>query len=330
MTRPIPAQRRPVKTWMWNLLAALLSFAVLSVLYFQFTDQPLHADGDGLAIDAAGLAGGSPRGTMSSASVGASISDRPADREPTGGEAPVLTGRLALLMNLALVERGYARLSMVPDYTATFCKQERIGDELGEPQVIRIKLRHEPFSVYMKWYSGDKGRELIYVDGRNDGKLIVHVGGWKARLLPTVKLDPEGSTAMKESRHPVTDVGLLEVARRCIAYRQRDLDAAQGVRCRMLDDRRFDERDCYCFIIEYDRPELSHGYRKVVALVDKELSLPVSVKNYGWPKEPSPAADAAKLDELTLVEVYGYSDIRLTQQLTDDDFDRHNENYKFR
>ena len=87
---------------------------------------------------------------------------------------------------------------------------------------------------------------------------------------------------------------------------------------------------CYCFIIEYDHPELSTGYRKVVAYVDKQLSLPVSVKNYGWPKENAQPASPAELDDQTLLETYSYSGIELNQKLTDADFDRHNKSYKFR
>ncbi|MBT6155112.1 MAG: DUF1571 domain-containing protein [Planctomycetaceae bacterium] len=307
--------------------------AAAGVLYFQFSADP----GDGVpdeVVDIARLTAvdpievTSPSGDGEAGSAQASVSDIPAGMT-AGGSNTLLEGRMALLMNLLLIERGHARLSAVPDYTAMFMKQERIGDELGEAQVIRIKLRHEPFSVYMKWLSRDKGRELVYVEGENNGKMLVHVGGWKARLLPTVKLDPHGKRAMEASRHPVTDAGLLEVARRCVAYRQRDLKAVSGVRCRMLDNQKFDDRDCYCFIIEYDRPELSEGYRKVVAHIDKEYSLPVSVKNYGWPKGNASLL-ATELDAQTLVEVYSYSEIRLRSQLAEADFSRHNKAYRFR
>ena len=325
MTRLKPAPRQPVRTWWWNLLAILVSSASLSMLCFQLgavsgSDEP--------AVDVARLSGETPIETTTAGSGQASISDRPRGMV-AGGDKTVLTGRLALLMNLLLIERGHARLAAVPDYSATFFKQERIGGELSEAQVMRIKLRHQPLSIYIKWLTCDKGRELIYVEGQNDGKMLVHVGGWKARLLPTVKLDPEGARAMQESRHPVTKIGLLEVARRSISYRQRDLEAATGVHCRMLDNQKFDDRDCYCFILEYDRPELSDGYRKVVAYVDKQYSLPVSVKNYGWPKQAT-TADTEQLDEETLLEIYSYSSIKLNQQLDDGDFDRHNKRYKFR
>jgi hypothetical protein len=304
-----------------------------SVLYFQFSAEP-GVGGHDAVVDIARLTAANPievtqpAGAAEAGSAQASVSDR-LPGMAAGASNTLLEGRMALLMNLLLIERGHARLSAVPDYTAMFMKQERIGDELGEAQVIRIKLRHKPFSIYMKWLSRDKGRELVFVEGQNDGKMLVHVGGWKSRLLPTLKIDPHESRAMAESRHPVTDAGLLEVARRCIAYRQRDLKAPSGVRCRMLDNQKFDDRACYCFIIEYDRPDLLDGYRKVVAHIDKEYSLPVSVKNYGWPQDDASLSET-ELDAETLIEIYSYSEIRLHSQLAEADFSRHNKAYRFR
>lgn len=333
MTCPHHSCSQSIRTWPRNLLAVLTMSAVAAVLYLQFSMQPGVAAPEE-AVDVAQLTAATPvehasaPTTQQTGSAQASISDIPADMN-TGGSNVLLQGRMALLMNMLLIERGHAQLRKTSDYTAKFMKQERIGDELGEAQVIRMKLRHEPFSVYMKWLTCDKGRELVYVEGQNDGKMLVHMGGWKARFVPTLKIDPHGSTAMAESRHPITQAGILEVARRCIAYRERDLKAPSGVHCRMLDNQKFDGRDCYCFVIEYDRPDLSDGYRKVVAHVDKEYSLPVSVKNYGWPQEGE-TASGTELDEQTLLEVYSYSDIRLHSELAEADFSRRNKEYRFR
>ena len=111
----------------------------------------------------------------------------------------------ALLLELLLLERGQLRFADIPTYTATFHKRERIDGELQDLEVTRIKVRHEPFSVYMKWIVGDKGQELLYVDGENDDKILVKLGGLKGRLLPAVKVDPYGSQAKSQSRHPITD-----------------------------------------------------------------------------------------------------------------------------
>ena len=56
----------------------------------------------------------------------------------------------------------------VHDYSCTFFKQERIDGELGEQQQILMKVRHEPFSVYMSFLKPYAGREVLYVDGQNE------------------------------------------------------------------------------------------------------------------------------------------------------------------
>ena len=74
----------------------------------------------------------------------------------------------------------------------------------------------------------------------------------------------------------------------------------------------------------------SHGHvLRYVAHIDKEYSLPVSVKNYGWPKDNA-SLSATELGAQTLVEVYSYSEIRLRSQLAEADFSRHNTAYRFR
>jgi hypothetical protein len=67
-------------------------------------------------------------------------------------------------------------------------------------------------------------------------------------------------------------------------------------------------------------------YRKSIVFIDKELSMPVCVKNYTWAKD----ADPESIDEETLVEFYAYTDMRMEQQLGAADFDQHNKDYKLR
>ncbi len=47
-----------------------------------------------------------------------------------------------------------AFLQQTPDYTAQFTKQELVAGELTEEQSIYVKIRHQPFSIYLKWLTG--------------------------------------------------------------------------------------------------------------------------------------------------------------------------------
>ena len=49
--------------------------------------------------------------------------------------------------------------------TAVFQKQERIDGALQPVNVMELKVRHRPLSVYMKWQQPDAGQEVIWRDG---------------------------------------------------------------------------------------------------------------------------------------------------------------------
>ena len=239
----------------------------------------------------------------------------------------VLTGRWAMLFNVMLLKNGCEKFERVTDYRATLYKQERINGELGEGQTTQIKLRHEPFSVYMKWLTGDKGRQLIYVDGQNDNNMLIQLGGVKGRLLGVLQIDPNGAQSKKESRYPITGAGLLNMARKILKHRERDLaNNCEGVRCEVHDDQMLNDRPCYLFVTNYESQEHSEVYRKSMLYVDKELSMPVCVRNYTWAVDAAPE----ELDEQTLIEFYSYSDIKIEQNLVDDDFSRTNRKYRMR
>lgn len=239
-----------------------------------------------------------------------------------------VTGPLALKLNLLLLEEARSYLEQIDGYTATFHREERVGGDLTS-QVMELKLRHSPFSVYMNWLEGDRGRELLFVDGENDGKMIVHPGGWKARLIPSIKLDPNGTIAMRESRHPVTEIGLLKLVDRLLERRREELPLADRLTLVLTDQAELNGFPCYRFTLTHRSPETSEYYRKSVLHLDREHGLPVSLAAWTWPEDGQDGADA-DVDETTLVEQYTYADLVLNPQLADRDFDRKNGDYRFR
>jgi Protein of unknown function (DUF1571) len=320
MARSTESQPRPISNRRHNLLAMLIAFVAVAVLYFNFDPTPAGGDFGGkvdldrvtaeIALPTDGAVNGTDGNTKGS------------------GNHSALSNRAALLFQLMLLERGIQKLDKLADHTATFYKRERVDGRMGEPQVMQIKVRHKPFSVYMTWLTGDKGRELLYVEGKYDGKMLVKLGGVKGRLVPTLKLDPNGSQAMAESRHPVTNAGLLNLAKKVADYRRKDLKQKAAVKCRLFEDQVLNDRKTYCFVIEYPNAAASKVYRKSVIFVDKEWLVPVCVQNFGWPD--GSAVEAAKLDKETLLEDYRFSSIHLDQKLADSHFDRYNEKYRLR
>ncbi|GAB4143367.1 MAG: hypothetical protein Tsb009_14410 [Planctomycetaceae bacterium] len=305
-----------------NLVAILISFAAVSLLYFQFDPTPAGGDIGEEAVDIDGITADIDIPTGNGSGAGG------ADSESGGGSANSLKGKTALLMNVMLLERGLKKFENVNAYTATFYKRERVNGKMLDGQVMKLKMRHHPLSVYMKWEVGDKGRELLYVAGQHDGNMIVKLGGVK-RLIPALKLDPTGSTAMEESRHPVTEMGVIHLAKTLIDFRKKDLARKSGVSCRMFDNQTINDRDCFCFVIDYESKSVGKEYRKSVVFVDKESCLPICVKNFTWP-EDGKQLSGKKLDKDTLIEDYRYSGIRTDRKLADADFSRSNSNYRLR
>jgi hypothetical protein len=260
-------------------------------------------------------------------------SPQPAPGEPDGedGARPyndaVLTGKWAMQMNVALLERGVEMFKDVEGYSFTMSRQERVGGDLLDPQVMNVKLRHEPFSIYMKWVVGDPGRQVLYVEGANENKLMVQPGGIKGRLTGTLSFALDDPMVTAESRHPLNQAGLLNLARKVLEGQKRELaKSGNGWRCELYDDQHFGERPCYLFVIEYKSKEHSELYRKSMMYIDKELSLPTCIRNFTWGTD----VDPAKIDEETLVEAYGYTDIQTSIQLAEEDFSKSNRSYRMR
>ena len=242
-------------------------------------------------------------------------------------EAKGLSGHWAMLMSVMLLERGCDSFGANDHYTCTFNKQELIDGELSELETIDLRIRHNPFSVFMHWQTGQEDQEVLYVDGMYDGKLIVQPGGIRGRLVRrSLELDPEGPMAMNASRDPIYRAGILELARITLEYHRGYLERGQVYRCEMRDDEMLAGRPCYLFLIEHESPETSPLYRKSFLMIDQELLVPVCVKNFGWPE----GEIDGDVDAETLLEFYTYTNIAIPQQMADAEFDRDNNSYRFR
>lgn len=242
-------------------------------------------------------------------------------------EGRVVRGRMAVLMNLLMLQKARAVVAMYPEYSIRFHKHERIDGDMQKPQVIQMKVRHEPFSVYMKWKVGDKGRQLLFVPGQHDDKMLVRMGGIKGRLLGTLKVDPYGPQAMADSRHPVTRAGLLGMIDEMIAHRKHDLSTSE-VDAQVTANVKVNDVNCYRFLARYRNPKASKSYRKSVVYLDAEKFLPVAVTNYTWARDAGDIEEA-ELDQQTLIENYAFSELIVQQAAVAENFNAGNKRYRF-
>lgn len=255
--------------------------------------------------------------------------NRPAPPPMPEESAMHLQGRVAMLLQIAMLQDASNRLDRINSYTATFDKQELIDGELSEEQSMQIKLRHEPLSVYMKWEKGgDVGREILFPVADDDPRMLVQLTKFGGRL-PALKLEPSSTLAMSEARYPVTMAGVKEMTRMTLEIRQRDLNLGDRVKTEMRDDKTFAGRPVYAYTVQYGSAKDSEQYRKCILYIDKQLMIPVFSRNFTWP-ELVENADPNNLDASTMIESYAYRGIKLEADLDTIEFARTNPDYKFR
>lgn len=231
-----------------------------------------------------------------------------------------LSGMRAKQLLLDVLLAAERRLDAVGGYTATLYKQERLKGKLGPDQRVELKVRHEPFAIYMKFLEPDKGKEVVYATGRYDDNIIAHGGGLSRAILPRLKVKPDSALALAGNRHPITDAGLLNLTRKLIRFRRWDLvDEDAGT----ILDRFTDEagRTFLRSIHTHTVPHPDRPFAYVEVLYDPESKLPVRFMGHDWPESSA--------ENPPLGEKYVYEDIDLDAPLTDLDFDPANPAYGF-
>jgi len=214
-----------------------------------------------------------------------------------------------------------ATMSKIQDYSCTFIKRERINSKLGAYESAYLKVRHKPFSVYMHFLSPDKlkGREVIYVDGRNDGQLLAHLTGIRGKLLGTLYLDPNGYFATDGNRHPITEIGFLNLTKRLLEAGEHDTKFGE---CEVKTfSSKINGRACECIQVEHPIQRNDFRYHIARIYIDDELNIPIKYQSYKWPEKQG--------GKPLLIEEYMYLNVKLNNGFTDADFDLENTDYNF-
>lgn len=222
----------------------------------------------------------------------------------------------------------------IRDYTATLIKRERIGGELSDYVTMFIKVRHEqttdgrvvvPFSVYLRFLAPEeiKGREVIYVAGRNDGKLLAQESPntVTGKLFGTTALSPTGMLAMRGNRYPITEIGIETMIRRLMEVARADMKYDE-VKIRIIKGAKVGDRLCRCLQVVHPVRRDYFRFHVARVFVDDQLNLPIRYASYDWPDAPGA--------EPPLLEEYTYMDLKINVGLDDSDFDTTNPDYHFK
>jgi hypothetical protein len=223
-----------------------------------------------------------------------------------------------LLPVLVRLREARATARELKDYKCLFVKREVLQGRLAS-QTLDMKFRTEPVSVYFKFLDPSAGREVLYVAGRNKGKLLVHESGIRA-FAGTFEFVPNDPTVMAENRYPITQAGMASMADSLVLQWDAETRFPAG---KVVVDESSRLGDVPCIAIESSHPApQSHvKFHKTLLYIDKQRNLPVRVEQFAFPGKGGGAAP--------LIEEYTYFKIQTNVGLSDIDFDRTNKAYAF-
>lgn len=231
-----------------------------------------------------------------------------------------LEGRAAkerLLTILEAVDRWFSR---IPAYSLVFHKQERIKGRLLPEQTYFVKVRQDPFAIYLRCLEPARGRELIYAEGHYDNHVIGHPVGLSRLLVPRLKVPPDHPLILAESRYPLNHAGLGNLVRKMIRVRKLDLDEPETVT--VLDRTTTpDGRPWLRSRHQHTRHLPERPFAETVILYDPDSRLPLRFTGYDFPEQGR--------QEKPLGERYVYEDLNLDASFTARDFDPANPDYAF-
>lgn len=242
--------------------------------------------------------------------------DRVAKRNTTPAGA---SGSHPLAPALKIARKSLEACKQLDGYKATFSKREIVDGELQPLQVMQMKVRRKPFSVYLRFRRPHAGREVLYVDGRFDGKLLAHDSGLKG-LAGTFRLLPTSERAMSESSYPITRTGMSKLVEAVIEQWEKETKYGE-VDVKYYPEAKLAGRSCKVVESVHPKPRRQFKFQKTRLYLDSETNLPVRVEQFGFPKRRGA--------EPPLVEQFTFTNVRTDVNLTARDFDPRNPAYDF-
>ncbi|HUG17597.1 MAG TPA: DUF1571 domain-containing protein [Planctomycetaceae bacterium] len=223
-----------------------------------------------------------------------------------------------LVPAIKIARQSLEAAKQIEDFTATFFKREIVNGKVVIHS-MSMKYRQTPFSAYLRFNKPNEGREVIYVEGQNDGNLLAHETGIKG-IVGTISLHPTSKEAMSESKQPITELGLHKLAEQMI--KQWEFESKYGeCELKYYPEAKLGELKCLVIESSHPVPRRQFPYHMTRFFIDKATKIPVRIEHYGFPSKQG--------EKPPLMEEYTYSNIKPNVGLSDIDFDPRNPNYNF-
>jgi Protein of unknown function (DUF1571) len=229
-----------------------------------------------------------------------------------GQSAPAQT-QTGMDQAIALLTEARLHFEKVRDYECRLIKRENVHGTLLPECVMTMKACNKPLKVFLHCErpDSDRGLEVCYVEGRNEGMMRVHPAGMLG-VLGFWSVDPHDPRAFEKNRHCITEAGLGTLLESTARYW--DMERRLNKTLVRITDEELGGRACKR--IETIHPDSNagsyYGYRCVLWL-DKGTHLPAGAETYDWPRPGGPEGG-------NLLESYRYLDLRFNIGVGDEAF----------
>lgn len=249
-----------------------------------------------------------------------------ANRIPSAGATVAdATSNHQLMPFIQLARASRDAVLGVKDYEAVFTKQELVGRNLFYGRMV-MKLRHEPFGVYLRFIDQNKGREVMYAGPRYQYKMMAHEApGTLSSMVGTISLEPNSARAMQEGRHPITQIGMAHMMDGLIKGWESEMkwNDPEDPKVYYYPNAKLSDGkiQCKACITRHETPKHQYTFYETRVFFEKNSNFPIRLEEWGAPDRTHP--------EGYLIEQYIYTNIRTNVGLTDNDFDTRNPHYHF-
>ena len=267
---------------------------------------------ESLLVSRREVLGGLVAGSLSLASMNLLADDKRVASATAGSKSHVLDPALDI------ARESRKSLDAIDDYSTVFFKEEVVGTTRIK-QKMELKVLEKPFSVYIKFVDLHAGREVIYVTGENDGKLLVHGTGIET-IVGTLRLTPSSSKALEESRYPVTMIGMRNLVDTLIKQWEDELQI-EDVAVKFYPNAKIGDLECK--VVQTMHKEKGKGIKFHMSrlYVDKKSGFPIRVEQFGFP---------AKSDtQPPMIEQYTYLESKTNNGFKAIDFSDKNPAYGY-
>jgi hypothetical protein len=111
-----------------------------------------------------------------------------------------------------LIDNAQKRYDRIDSYIVRLTRREMVNGRMNPEEVILVRFRKEPWSVYLKWLGKEgKGREVVFVKGRHESKIHTLLAAGDIPFVPAgrrMALAPDSVLVRSATRHPITEAGL--------------------------------------------------------------------------------------------------------------------------